>query len=351
LEQKGIDEIAHLAQSGRTSIPVDHDIAPGLYRAAGFRVCGGRAVRVDILERLADLIRPAITYRPGVTPGEPPPGTADGEGFVPTVSMTSLVGCAGEDFATILKSLGYVAENRAGPAITVPLASAPRVVEAPAPAGEDVSADAAGNEPSPETPTDAAAEAPVLTEEVGAVAAEAPDGTASVEEAVESAQGTSQGAPASIESGGEEAVAVEAAAEPETIEVWRQHRRHHEGGHVRHGRGRPDRGERPERGDRRPRHAEAQGQHPSGERSPRQGPRPDRRPDRPEGQGEGGRPQNRPPRGPGRPDERRGPRPEKRAEGRRDSGPDRREREKQPDPNSPFAKLMALKVQLEDSKK
>ena len=40
----------------------------GLYRAAGFRVCGGRAVRVDILERLADLIRPAISYRPGIDP-------------------------------------------------------------------------------------------------------------------------------------------------------------------------------------------------------------------------------------------------------------------------------------------
>ena len=82
LDQKGIDEIAHLAESGRTSIPVDPEIAHGLYRAAGFRVCGGRAVRVDILERLADLIRPAIAYRPGITPGEPPAGAADGDGFV-----------------------------------------------------------------------------------------------------------------------------------------------------------------------------------------------------------------------------------------------------------------------------
>src|SRR6056297_915880 len=90
LDQKGIDEIAHLAGSGRTSIPVDPDVAHGLYRAAGFRVCGGRAVRVDILERLADLIRPAIAYRPGVTPGEPPPGAADRDGFVVTVAMTSL---------------------------------------------------------------------------------------------------------------------------------------------------------------------------------------------------------------------------------------------------------------------
>ena len=118
LDQKGIDEIAHLASSGRTSIPVDPDVARGLYRAAGFRVCGGRAVRVDILERLADLIRPAIAYRPGETIGEPPAGAADGDGFVATVAMTSLVGCAGEDFATILKSLGYVSQIRTGPAIT-----------------------------------------------------------------------------------------------------------------------------------------------------------------------------------------------------------------------------------------
>src|SRR5918993_459857 len=126
LEQKGIEEIAHLAGSGRTSIPVDPDIAKGLYRAAGFRVCGGRAARVDILQRPADLIPPAIAYRPGITPGEPPPGAADNEGFVPTVSMTSLVGCSGEDFASILKSLGYAMERRAGPAITVPLAAAPQ---------------------------------------------------------------------------------------------------------------------------------------------------------------------------------------------------------------------------------
>ncbi len=118
---KGIDEVAHLASSGRTSFAADATVNRGLYRAAGFRVCGDRAVRVDILERLADLIRPAIAYRPGVTAGDPPPGAADGEGFVVTVAMTSLAGCSGESFASILKSLGYASETRTGPAITVPL--------------------------------------------------------------------------------------------------------------------------------------------------------------------------------------------------------------------------------------
>jgi ATP-dependent RNA helicase SUPV3L1/SUV3 len=65
-------------------------------------------VRVDILERLADIIRPLVAYdanRPVDTP--PPEGAAEGNGFRVTVEMTSLLGCAGEDFASILKSLGY----------------------------------------------------------------------------------------------------------------------------------------------------------------------------------------------------------------------------------------------------
>jgi ATP-dependent RNA helicase SUPV3L1/SUV3 len=78
-------------------------------------------VRVDILERLADLIRPAVAYRPGVTPGDPPTGAADADGFVVTVAMTSLAGCSGESFASILRSLGYVLDRRKGPAITTPL--------------------------------------------------------------------------------------------------------------------------------------------------------------------------------------------------------------------------------------
>ena len=111
LDQKGVADIAHLASSGRTSIPVDPEIAKGLYRAAGFRVCGGRAVRVDILERLADLIRPAIDYRPGLSPGPPPPGTADSDGFIATV---------GDDLARRLLGRGFrldpqVARLRGGP--------------------------------------------------------------------------------------------------------------------------------------------------------------------------------------------------------------------------------------------
>jgi ATP-dependent RNA helicase SUPV3L1/SUV3 len=64
-ETKGLDEVPHLASSGRTSFQADKDVPKALYRVVGYRVCGERAVRVDILERLADLIRPALAWRPG----------------------------------------------------------------------------------------------------------------------------------------------------------------------------------------------------------------------------------------------------------------------------------------------
>jgi ATP-dependent RNA helicase SUPV3L1/SUV3 len=114
-----LDEIPQLAASGRTSFLADTAISRETYRVAGFRMCGDRAVRVDIVERLADLIRPAVTYRPGVNAGEPPPGSADGDGFVVTGAMTSLTGCSGEQFASVLRALGYASERVKGPALSV----------------------------------------------------------------------------------------------------------------------------------------------------------------------------------------------------------------------------------------
>ncbi|WP_029354701.1 helicase-related protein [Bosea sp. 117] len=151
LQQKGLDELPHLASSGRTSIPVDPEIQKGLYRAVGFRVAGERAVRVDILERLADLIRPALAWRPGMS-GEKPAGAFDGNGFVATVAMTSLAGCAGEDFASILRSLGYRMERR--PAPPVEAAAEPAAEAAPSP---EVTADAPAAEAAPAETSEAEA--------------------------------------------------------------------------------------------------------------------------------------------------------------------------------------------------
>ena len=125
-EMRGLDEVQQLASSGRTSIPANKDIPKNLYRVAGYRVAGERAVRVDILERLADLIRPALAWRDNA-PGVKPQGALDGTGFTVTVGMTSLVGSSGEDFASILRSLGYRMERRPKPPEAV---SPPQTIEA-----------------------------------------------------------------------------------------------------------------------------------------------------------------------------------------------------------------------------
>src|SRR5204863_7779150 len=122
-DTKGLDEVPHLAASGRTSFPADKDVPKALYRVVGYRVCGERAVRVDILERLADLIRPALVWRAG-SPAPKPPGAVEGGGFTVTVNMTSLTGSSGEDFASVLRSLGYRMEKKPKPAET-PAAPAP----------------------------------------------------------------------------------------------------------------------------------------------------------------------------------------------------------------------------------
>jgi ATP-dependent RNA helicase SUPV3L1/SUV3 len=117
----------HMASSGRTSFPVDKTLPRDAYRVLGYRQCGERAVRVDILERLADLIRPALAWRENAS-GEKPAGAFDGRSFVVTQAMTSLTGSAGEDFASILRALGYRMERRP------PLPPKPVVVAEAAPA-------------------------------------------------------------------------------------------------------------------------------------------------------------------------------------------------------------------------
>ncbi|WP_395666618.1 helicase-related protein [Methylocella sp.] len=476
-EMKGLDEVPHLAASGRTSFVADKEVPKGFYRAAGFRVCGDRAVRVDILERLADLIRPAVAYRPGATPGEPPAGAADGDGFVVTVAMTSLAGCSGESFASILRSLGYVVDRRKGPAITVallpaaptaPLAAQPGAA-APAdaaPAGDAAAEDAVADDSiaaqqageaeaaGVEAPADDAApvepphmEAPHMeaphteaphTEappadssasafeassepaahagdevlasandedfasaeaEAGGAAAQAeaaleagPDADearadmnaeAEIEAAPDAAHETQAAAPeASDETPGavvEAAAGAEASAEasepeePALIEVWRPHRHHFHArrpearqnrrpdrrgaaaGAQRDGapdeaagaerRGRAPDGEREQGGDRRESGREGgRGRGPGGE--------PGRGRQRFEG---GGRDERQarsgaPNRGPAQGQDERRPADRRPARGGFATGP-KKSAERAPDPNSPFAKLLALKASLEENNK
>ena len=434
-----LDEVAHLAMSGRTSFAANPEIPRDLFLAAGFRVCGARAVRVDILERLADLIRPAVAYRPGQSVGEAPAGTADRDGFVVTVAMTSLAGCSGDDFNGILESLGYAMEKRKGPAITVPLIeAAPQAPVSAANAATDAAESVeAVTETATDTPTadaestgegtaetasgetaSAPAEAPQViadaapattgevqeaapvsepktedTAEAATEAREPPAGaqseadanatgdavretTPSLETASGEASATAAAAGDETATASEDATAAAEAAE-ELIEVWRPKRagpRRHDNRN-RNARGRDQQGQDqqgrgPYRGRRGGPGAGAPGQggqvaapEPgAGEAAGREGQNrfrkrnDDDRQDRNRGGRQGGKGQD------GKGQEGRRPH-GKRFEGGRPGGNRRdndqrgnrafasserpRDRNREPDPDSPFAKLMALKQQME----
>jgi ATP-dependent RNA helicase SUPV3L1/SUV3 len=296
---KGIDELPHLASSGRTSMPVDKEISKALYRTIGYRVCGERAVRVDILERLADLIRPLLAWRPGAA-GDKPVGAVDGSSFTVTMAMTSLTGASPEDFASVLRSLGYRMERRpkpASPAAEADTGASPAVIE---------------GSPLANAEADAAGEA---TCEVDA-ALPAADGVIASVADMDPAAAPEASKPTAVDA------SKPATADDDVIEVWRpgrpEERRH------RRPPARPRREPHVEpRAPQPPIAAAAMPAEPAGERQAVMAAevaakrRPDRAatsraPTSPKGRGE---------------------------------AKDRRE--KAPDPNSPFAKLAVLKAQLE----
>jgi ATP-dependent RNA helicase SUPV3L1/SUV3 len=98
--------LAQVASSGRTSLLIDKAISREGYRVAGYRPCGERVVRVDVIERLAGIIRGAIMESQALAALRPA-GHGRSGGFVVSGQMTSLTGCAGEQFASILRSIGF----------------------------------------------------------------------------------------------------------------------------------------------------------------------------------------------------------------------------------------------------
>jgi ATP-dependent RNA helicase SUPV3L1/SUV3 len=217
-DAKGVGELLHLAASGRTSIPVDKETPQPLYRTAGYRICGERAVRVDILERLADLIRPALSWRE-TSPAPKPDGAVDGRSFTITGAMTSLTGASGEDFASILRSLGYRMDRKPKPPAPVVAAEAAAAADVPVP---EVSAPSSASLLPDAELMPAPAEPPRVESPPTEVAAPAPEQQTEEKSeehvALPGTEGTS-------EHGGvrpnETSASSAAAEEPAFIEVWR----------------------------------------------------------------------------------------------------------------------------------
>ena len=120
---------------GLTSAVFDRGTPKGFYGVCGYRICGSRVVRIDMLERLADLIRDRVFWRPRIPDEKRPAGSAEGGGFTVAPDMMSLVGCSGEDFLGILRSLDFRMQKKkvkrpAAAATPAPAAETTTVAEA-----------------------------------------------------------------------------------------------------------------------------------------------------------------------------------------------------------------------------
>ncbi|TIL84871.1 MAG: helicase [Mesorhizobium sp.] len=417
-DKPGFGDVVHALASGRTSVVIDPTFDKTFYKLAGYRNLGRRAVRVDILERLADLIRPATNWKSGL--GQRPDGAYDGQSFMVTPPMMSILGATADDMEEILKGLGYRAEPK--PAVEVKArleaqdnsareaAAAKQAAEEQAEqakAAEAAIADAAAEAPADSSEPDAVAEA--TAEALAEPAAEAepvaeaqlqtppevtvealPAAEAAVREAapetaeveVAPAEPASEASPATAAVSAEPAAAVEAATgeaapeaekeaeEPKPILLWRQGRFDQRPRHRHHDNRPRDRDNRP-RSPQVTRDGRSNSPAEAGQQAGAPGGRPAHE-GRRDGDGAGKPRFDRSkfkPKPQGEPGERRDGKPQGERPDRRESRPDwkggrpdakggapggkpafqpkpREERPVRFDPDSPFAKLAALRDQL-----
>ncbi|MFP4273905.1 MAG: helicase-related protein, partial [Paracoccaceae bacterium] len=120
---QGLDTFPEAPPPGLVTVPLDRSAPRGYDTMAGYRNAGERAIRIDMLERLADMLR-----------GEDSRG-----GFEAKPDMLSITGMTLEQFADLMGGLGYKAERgerpkaRPAAAEAAEAASVPDGADQPAP--------------------------------------------------------------------------------------------------------------------------------------------------------------------------------------------------------------------------
>lgn len=352
LDKPGYGDLIPVLAAGRTSVVTDPSFERNFYKLAGFRFLGKRAVRIDILERLADLIRPLLQWKPGTTPR--PDGAYDGRRFTTTTAMLSILGATPDDMEEILKGLGYRADAVKAEEAQAFLGTqddkpAAATANAPTQISESVEKtdedDADQHGEATATETDAAE--PVTLETVPT--ASVPSAEISAEAPTEASAEVKETEVAATEAPSADLLATpEGPTEPKPVLLWRP------GGRNDNQR----QAGRPQQGDRRPQGAKRAPQ--QGEQKPEartEGARTEGGRDRDDKRREGGHH--------GKPRDRDGNRDKHANRGDRDDRGPRKDRdrdtksaqpqrfeakpprkEKPIDPDSPFAKLAALKEQM-----
>ncbi|MBY6201153.1 disulfide oxidoreductase [Maritalea mobilis] len=148
---QGMDELPDSPPPGLVTIPNDTAHSREYYTMAGYRTAGTRAIRIDMLERLADMLR----------------GQDTRGGFEATADMLSITGLTLEQFADLMGGLGYKAER--GERAKVKAAPEPAATDAPetvdeTPLGATVPTGLEGADtPDPEAPTEVPDDTPAET--------------------------------------------------------------------------------------------------------------------------------------------------------------------------------------------
>ena len=121
---QGLQEFPESPPPGLVTIPSIPEVDDNVYTLSGYRKAGARAIRIDMLERLADLLRAKDSRA----------------GFEANPDMLSITGMTLEQFADLMQGLGYSAEKAERPkAKPEAAAPAPEAVEE---AAEKVEAEA-----------------------------------------------------------------------------------------------------------------------------------------------------------------------------------------------------------------
>ena len=134
---QGLDEFPEAPPPGLVTVPTPKDVPEGYFAMAGYRAAGDRAIRIDMLERLADMLRDKDSRA----------------GFEANADMLSITGLTLEQFAALMTGLGYRAERGERPKVK----QQPTAEEAPAETAEATGAEtgAEGAAPTEElTPTE-----------------------------------------------------------------------------------------------------------------------------------------------------------------------------------------------------
>ena len=92
---KNLDEFPEAPPPGLVTVPVSTEAPEQYDDMSGYRNAGDRAIRIDMLERLADLLRAEDSRN----------------GFEANADMLSITGMTQEQFANLMEGLGYSAEK------------------------------------------------------------------------------------------------------------------------------------------------------------------------------------------------------------------------------------------------